>query len=417
MHESVEHARAQRVRRWGWGTLALAGVLALGYWAFRPQPLPVEVAPVVVGRFEQALEEDGQLRLKQRYLVTAPVAGHLARPTLQVGDAVRSGDVVAVLTPSAPALVDGRTQQVLTQRVGAAQAARRAALAQMERLQTAHAQSNLELQRAQALAQSQFAAPAMLDQARLAEQAARQALQAGEAQLQAASFAVAEAQAALLPSATEAPVAQPKSAMLQIKSPALGRVVKLNMGSAGNVVAGQALLEVGDTTALEAVIDVLSTEVGQIAPGAVVALDLGAHLPPRTGRVLRIEPVAFTKVSALGIQEQRVQVVVALDDAPANPALQPPGDGYQVNARIILWAQESALLLPTAALVREGKGWRVFVLEGRHARARTVQITHRNPQQAWVRSGVREGEQVLLYPGQTMADGQVVQVRANSAPN
>ncbi len=390
--------------------LALGGALAVAYWAFQPQALTVEVAAVVQGRFEQTLEEDGQLRLKQRYAVAAPLAGQLARPTLQVGDAVRVGDVVAVLTPSAPPLVDARTQEVMNQRLGAAQATARAAAAQVERLRTAHAQATADLQRAQTLAQDRFVAPAALDQTHLAEQAARQALQTAEAQSQAAEHAWAEARAAAQSQPSEAAQRHPPaSTAIRVKSPTTGQVVKLNMGSAGHVAAGQPLLEVGDTTALEAVIDVLSTEVGQIAPGASVTLGLGPHAPIRSGHVQRIEPVAFTKVSALGVQEQRVQVVVALDEpAPNSPTL---GDGYHVDARILLRAEDKVLLAPTAALVRDGQGWRVYVLEHNHATARAVQVAQLNTQHAWVTSGLREGEQVLLYPGPTMEDGQAVRVQ------
>jgi HlyD family secretion protein len=403
-------SRARNAGKRGLVALAIGGVLALTYWAFRPQPLLVEVAPVVLGRFEQTLQEDGRLRLKQRYAVTAPQAGHLVRPTLQVGDAVNAGDVVAVLTPSAPALVDARTEAVLTQRVGVAEATAGAAAAQVERLRTAQAQAAAELQRARGLAQDQFVAPAALNQAEWAEQAARLALQAAQAQLQAANFAWAEARAALRPPSAETPVGP---ATLRVPSPATGRVVKLHMGSAGHVAAGQPLLEVGDTAALEAVIDVLSTEVGQITPGAVVTLGLGPHLPASPGHVLRVEPVAFTKVSALGVQEQRVQVVVALD--ATSPNASPLGDGYQVDARISLWSEDNVLLVPTAALARDGQGWRVFVLEHGRAQARAVQVAHRNAQHTWVQSGVREGEQVLLYPGPTLVDGQAVQVRDTQA--
>jgi HlyD family secretion protein len=394
--------------------LALGGVLGLAYWAFQPQALTVDVASVAQGRFEQTLEEDGQLRLKQRYAVAAPLAGQLARPTLQVGDVVRAGDVVAVLTPSAPPLIDARTQEMLNQRLGAAQATARAAAVQVERLRTAHAQATADLQRAQALAQDRFVAPAALDQARLAEQAARQALQTAEAQSQAADHAWAEARAAHS-QPSEASQAHPAaSTTIRVKSPATGRVVKLNVGSAGQVVAGQPLLEVGDTRALEAVIDVLSTEVAQIAPGASVTLGLGPHAPARSGHVQRIEPVAFTKVSALGVQEQRVQVVVALDEpAPNSPTL---GDGYQVDARILLRAEDNALLVPTAALVRDGEGWRVFVLEHNRANARPVQVARRNAQHAQVQSGLRAGEQVLLYPGPTLVDGQAVRARSLKTP-
>ncbi len=157
------------------------------------------------------------------------------------------------------------------------------------------------------------------------------------------------------------------------------------------------------------VIDVLSSEVQQIAPGAPASLTLATGAPALPGHVVRIEPVAFTKVSALGIEEQRVNVIVDLDTTSAAP--QRLGDGFRVDARFTVSSQESALLLPSAALVRDGTAWRVFVLDGKRAVARAVTLRERNADTAWVSEGVREGEQVLLYPGTTIGDGQAVKVR------
>ena len=176
------------LRRWAPWALAALAVVALTWWAFQPRPLLVEVAPVTIGRFEQAIEEDGQLRLKHRYLISAPTQAELARPTLKVGDTVRAGDVVATLTPVAPQMIDARTRLVLQQRVGSADAARRASSAQLQRLDTALAQASLEAERSQKLARENFIAPSALDQAVLARRSAQQALEAGRAEVRAAEF-------------------------------------------------------------------------------------------------------------------------------------------------------------------------------------------------------------------------------------
>jgi HlyD family secretion protein len=175
------------------------------------------------------------------------------------------------------------------------------------------------------------------------------------------------------------------------------------------VTAGLPLLEIGDTAAMEAVIDVLSGQVTQVQAGAPVQLSTGSGAPPLPGTVTRVEPVAFTKVSALGIEEQRVNVVVALAAAPAS--MTRLGDGFRVDARITVSSQADALLVPSAALVRDGVQWRVFVVEAGKARARAVQIRDRNADMAWVKEGVKVGETVLLYPGSTIGDGQPVEVR------
>lgn len=397
-------------RRWiGWLLLALAAAL-LVYAAYRPRPMVVEVATVATGTFEQAIEQDGQLRLKNRYVITAPTPAQLQRPTLKVGDAVRAGDVVARLAPVAPQMIDARTRSVLQQRVGSADAARRAAAAQVQRAQTALAQATLEARRSEQLAQQGFIAPSARDQADLARRAAQQALAAAQAEQGMADFAWAEARAALAqaePAAGERP-----AGLWELKSPVNGQVLKLHLDSAAPVTAGLPLLEIGDTAAMEAVIDVLSGEVRQVQPGAAVQLSIGSGAAPIPGTVSRIEPVAFTKVSALGIEEQRVNVIVELDPAAASgPDAQRLGDGFRVDARITVLSQAEALLVPSAALVRDGEGWRVFAVDGGKARARTVQIHDRNADAAWLKDGLRAGDAVVLYPGASMADGQPVKTR------
>lgn len=396
-----------RWRRWAPWAAAALGVAALAFWAFQPRPLLVEVAPVTTGRFEQAIEEDGQLRLKHRYLISAPTQAELSRPTLKVGDTVRAGDVVATLTPVAPQMIDARTRLVLQQRVGSADAVRRASSAQLQRLDTALALASLEAERSQKLARENFIAPSALDQAVLARRSAQQALDAGRAEVRAAEFALAEAQAALARS--EPGSGQRVEGLWSLKSPVDGQVIKLHLDSASPVTAGQHLLEIGDVASVEAVVDVLSSEVQPIAPGTPVSLTLTTGAPALPGHVVRIEPVAFTKVSALGIEEQRVNVIVDLDTTGTAP--QRLGDGFRVDARITVSRQEGALLVPSAALVRNGTAWRVFVVEGQRAVARAVTLRERNADVAWVSEGVREGEQVLLYPGSTITDGQAVKVR------
>ncbi len=394
-------------RRWLVAALLLAAAAALIYAVYRPRPLIVEVATVSTGAFEQTIEEDGRLRLKHRYVITAPTQAALLRPTLKVGDAVRAGDVVAELEPAAPQMIDARTRTVLQQRVGSFDAARRAAAAQVQQAQTALAQATLEAERAGRLAQDNFISASARDQAQLARQAAQQALEAARAEQGRADFALAEARAAL---ARAEPAGNGQATgRWALKSPVDGQVLKLHQDSAVTVTAGQPLLDIGNTAVVEAVIDVLSGEVRQIQPGAAVQLSLGSGAPAIGGQVTRVEPVAFTKVSALGIEEQRVNVIVDL--ASASPDAQRLGDGFRVDARITVFKQPDALLVPTAALVRDGAQWRVFVVEAGRARGRAVQLNDRNADVAWLKEGLREGETVLLYPGSMIADGQPVRLR------
>lgn len=392
-------------RRWGVGAAALAAVAVLVWAAYRPRPIDVETATVAEGRFEQVIEEDGQLRLQQRYLVAAPTAAQLQRPTLKVGDAVKAGDVVAVLAPNAPGLIDARTREVLQQRVGSADAAVAAARANVQRAQAALAQAALEDERSAQLAKDHFIAPSARDQTRLAREAAAQTLKASQSEQSAAEHALGEARAAL----GRAEPAGAAQGLWSLKSPVNGRVIKLHKDSSEPVQAGAPLLEIGDTGAMEAVIDVLSGDAPRIAAGAAVQLSIGRNQPPLAGQVARVDPVAFTKTSALGIEEQRVNVTVALQAPPEE--LQKLGDGFRVDARITVSAQDGALLVPSAALVRQGEGWQVFVVDAGKARARAVTFSDRNADSAWVKDGLKAGETVVLYPGSGMRDGQPVRVK------
>ena len=395
------------IKRWlGWGVAGVV-VAAAAWWAFQPRALVVDTGQVTTGRFEQAIEEDGRLRLKDRFVIAAPTAAELARPTLKVGDAVRAGEVVATLTPVAPQMIDARTRSVLQQRVGSAEAARAAAAAQVARLETALAQARLEAERAQQLARDNFIAASARDQAVLAQQAAQRALDAGRAEQRAADYALAEARAAL--QRAEPGAGARVEGRWDLKSPVDGRVLKLHLESEAPVAVGQPLLEIGDTTALEAVVDVLSGDALRVAVGAPVTLRLGAGVSPLEGHVTKVEPVAFTKISALGIEEQRVNVIVGVDAAALRGT--PVGDGFRVDARIVVAAHDGALLVPSGALVRDGVRWRVFVIDGGRARARAVQVKDRNADVAWIDDGLADGETVLLYPGTTIGDGQRVTVR------
>lgn len=397
-------------RRWLIGGVAVVALAAILWASYRPRPLDVETATVAEGRFEQVVEEDGQLRLQQRYLVTAPTAAQLQRPTLKVGDAVKAGDVVAVLAPAAPGMIDARTRSVLQERVGSADAARVAAAANVRRAQTALAQAALEAERSAQLAKDNFIAPSARDQSRLARDAAAQALKAAQAQQVAAEHAAGEARAAL---GRAEPTGGAPQGLWSLQSPVNGRVIKLHKDSSEPVQAGAPLLEIGDTGAMEAVIDVLSGDAPRVAVGAPVQLSTGRSQPPLAGQVARIEPAAFTKTSALGIEEQRVNVVVSLK-ADAD-ALQKLGDGFRVDARITVSAQDGALLVPSAALVRQGEGWQVFVVEAGKARARAVTFSDRNAESAWVKDGLKAGEAVILYPGSGMRDGLPVRVRGGQS--
>jgi HlyD family secretion protein len=383
---------------WRWLAWSAAGLLVLValWWSFAPRLLAVDVGQVSIGPFEQSTEEDGQLRLRDRYQVAAPMAGQLQRLSLQVGDRVEHQQVLAWLAPMASPLIDPRNQSVLRQRV-----------ARVAQLQASLDQARLQTQRTVQLAQQNFINEAALDQALSNERIAAQALEAGRAEWRAAQFSLAESQAAL--GQTTASPTTTMQRLVPITSPISGQVVKLHLSSAGPVMAGQALLDVGDLSALEAVIDVLSSDARHIPRGAHVALSLDARQAPLAGRVRHIEPTAFTRVSALGIEEQRVNVLVDLLPASPEEALG-LGDGFRVDARIVLSRIEQALRVPSAALVRDGQDWRVWVVQNGRVQARKVLVIDRNSEFGSIEPGpLNAGDPVVLYPAQ-LTEGRRVKI-------
>jgi HlyD family secretion protein len=377
--------------------LVVAVAFAL-VWAFQPRPLPVEVATVARGPFEKTIDDDGRTRVRQRYVIDAPLAGRLARVTLNAGDAVRAGEPVARIAPLAPALLDARTRRELQERVGAAEALLAQARAEVARTEAALAQARLDLERQGALQGAGFLSPALRVQARTRD--------AALAAQHAADHTLAQARAAAAQAAGEGGRALP------VMSPVNGQVLRLMQQSETAVALGTPLMEVGDTGDLEVVVDLLSSDAARLAPGARVHLDAGGTTRP--GRLRRIEPAAFTKVSALGVEEQRVNAIIDFDPAADGKTVPQLGDGFRVDARIVELSQADALLVPVAALFRAGSGeaagWAVFVLAGGRTEQRAVTLGPRGPLKAVVTAGLEAGERVVIYPGDALSNGRRVSV-------
>jgi HlyD family secretion protein len=381
--------------------VAAAGLLA---WAFSPKPVPVETATIANGRYEQAIEEDGRTRLKDRYTVSAPVAARVLRITLREGDRVAAGDTVAVLLPAMSAMVDARSTREATERHHAAKANVTRAAARVARTQLAAEEAQLELHRVEKLAREGFLSASRLDSARLALAGARREVDAARAERDAAGHDEAQAAASLLP-ANGAQGGKP----LNVKSPVPGVVLKVPQASEGTVPAGTALLDVGDPARMEVIAELLTTDAVQAQPGRRAVVERWGG-PPVEGRVRRVEPAAFTKVSALGIEEQRVKVIVDLDSPP--PGWQAMGDGYRVTLRVITQSVEQALLAPVGALFPIGDGGTgVYVVQDGKAKLQPVELGGRNGNEAWVRSGLQAGQTVIVYPPPAVAEGKRVQAR------
>ena len=395
----------------------LAAGLALA-WAFAPRPMAVETASATLGRFEATVEEDGKTRLRDRYLVSAPLAGQLARIALQPGDAVKAGQVVATLTPVVAPMTDERTRREQQARLDTAQVRVKVAAAQIERAQVAVRQAETELRRTEQLAQQGFVAPTQLDTQRLARQAAQKELEAAVQERRVAEAAVEESRAALavVEGARAAragvsaggPTARRDFAL---RSPVDGRVLRVLLTSEATVATGTALLEIGDTARLEIVAELLTTEALKAVPGTPVRIERWGGPAVLEGRVRRVEPAGFTKVSALGVEEQRVNVLINLTSPPAQWAAL--GDGFRVGVRLVVQSVEQALRVPASAVFprADGAGMAVFAVQAGHARLVPVTVGARSGGEVWVREGLAAGAAVVVYPPAGLKDGMAVTVR------
>jgi HlyD family secretion protein len=374
------------------------GVVILGglAMAFGPQRLPVDLALVERGTVEVAVDEDGRTRVRDRYIVTSPVAASLRRITLEPGDQVEEGAELARLDGPEAGLVDARTQAQLRARLGAAQAGVERARALVEAAEAAVVEAREGLRRQEILVETGSGSSSAVERA--------QALvRAREAEVRSATFGVQAATGEVedLNLALRGPPGGAGGSLV-LQSPVTGVVLRVHRESGGAVAPGEPLLELGDPGALEAVVDLLSADAVRVSVGAEASLSGWGGEGELVARVRRIEPAGFTRVSALGIEEQRVNVILE----PAEPggwgAL---GDGFRVEARILVDRAPDVLQIPAGALFRSGEGWAVFVAEGGRLRERLVDVGRRSQARAEVLSGLAEGDRVVVYPSDRVADG------------
>jgi HlyD family secretion protein len=392
-------------RRLGVPVVVLA-VIAGIVWSFVPGPVEVDLGRVTRGAMRVTVDEEGRTRVRERYVVSAPLGGRLRRIPLRAGDAITADDTaVAVVDPTDPTLLDARAVAEAEARVRAARAARERAGPDLERARAAHELAAKQLERARRLYATKVVSHQELDEAESRERIAAEELKAASFAGDIAQFELDVAEAALLrtrPGGADA-------TGFEIRSPIAGRVLRVFEESETVVAAGTHLLEIADPTDLEVEIDVLSSDAVRIRPGARVLLEHWGGERPLTGRVRVVEPGGFTKVSALGVEEQRVNVIVDLLDPPdARPAL---GDGYRVDARIVVWEGEHVLEVPTGALFRHGEAWAVFVVRNGRARLETVEIGRQNASEAEVLGGLEEQDVVVLHPSDQVGDGVAIRAR------
>ena len=383
--------------------LAAAGVA----WSIMPRAVPVEVAVVTKGRFIATVDEDGKTRVRERYVVSAPLTGRLSRVQLKVGDRVKEGDVVATIIPSPAPFLDPRSRREAQERLGAAEAALERAKALVERAKAQTVQADQEYTRTRTLVERGASTTQAVERAELVKRVADRDLRAAEFQLHAAEHELDQARA-LLARYTDGEKEVPET--WNVTAPVAGDILRVTQESETIVQPGSSILEIGDPRDLEVVVDVLSTDAVEIRPGAQATIEHWGGPGVLAGRVRRVEPAAFTKVSTLGVEEQRVNVLIDIVSPPDQWS--GLGDAYQVDAKIVVLAQDDATIIPAGALFRRGGNWNVFVAEQGRAQLRTVALIRRSGRIAAVSSGLGASDQVIVYPSDRIAVGVRVEVKS-----
>jgi HlyD family secretion protein len=383
------------------GVALVGALLAIALW---PETIPVDAGTVARGPLVVTVDEEGRTRVRHRYVVSAPVAGRVLRIDLEPGDRVTAGAEVARVQPEAPPLLDARTRAEAQATIETARAALGRAEAEAQRARAALALAQRELKRAQEMEAAGVIAPRELEARASETQVAEEAVNAASYAVSAARGELERAEARLRPTTPEN-----AGRVISVASPIDGVVLRRLRESESVVPAGEPLLELGDPRQLEIVADLLSTDAVRVEPGARVLVEQWGGSETIQARVRRVEPSGFTKISALGVEEQRVNVVMDFaDPAEAWTAL---GDGYRVEVRIVVWEDENTLLVPTSALFRQGEQWAVYVLRDDAVHITRVEIGRQTGQEAQVLSGLEEGTTVVVHPPDTLVDGVRVQLR------
>jgi HlyD family secretion protein len=398
----MNRASRKRVVFWGSVVVLLGAGLAL---ALRTPPLPVDMTSAVRGALRVTLDHEGRTRVRERYVVAAPVAGRMLRIELEPGDPVTAGrTVLARILPGAPALLDARARAEAEAQVRVAAANLARARAQRDEAREASDHARTEAERTRSLNAEGLATSQERDSADADARVRASAVEAADAAVEAAARDLDMARAALFEGRP-----QPGGRFVEVRAPVGGVLLKRLQESEANVAQGEALVEVADLADLEAVADFLSADAVRIRPGMPVMIDRWGGDAPLHARVERVEPSGFMKISALGVEERRVWVVMAFADP--REAWASLGDGYRVEARVIIWQQPDVLKVATSSLFRRGEDWAVFAVGNGVARLRTVKIGQRNDLEAEIVGGLEAGTRVVAYPSDRIQDGSRVEPR------
>ena len=393
--------------------LAIAAfILGMFAYSFAPTPVTVEARPVVQGNVEVTVEDDGKTRIKEKYTISAPLSGRLDRVQLHAGDLVLAGNtILTTLNPTAPTLLDARSRAEAEARLKAAESARKRSepAVQVAREKVRHYTEEYERAK-QLFERAGSTSHEERDRAEHLMRIANEELRIAEFAVQISEYELELARAALVHTRRpeESKDTNADDWRITIRSPIDGRILRVFQESSAVVTAGTPLMEVGDPSDLEVAIDVLSSDAVKVSPGNRVWLEDWGGAHPLKAHVRHVEPSGFTKVSPLGIEEQRVNVIIDIDSPlKERPTL---GDDFRVEARIVVDEARNVLKVPSGALFRQGDSQAVFVVNDGKAKLRRVTVGRRSSLEAEVISGLTEGEKVVVYPSDKVRDGVWLQL-------
>lgn len=394
-----------RFRTVFWTVVAVLVAVGVGF-AFRPQPIAVDVAQAERGPMQVTVRDEGRTRVRNEYVVSAPVGGRLLRVDYKPGALVAAGDTVARIQPGAPAFLDSRALAEAQASLGAATAALAATREDLERARAQAGYARAEEERVAQLRSRDLVSVESLDRARLDLRVAESALGTANENVRMREAELAAAQTRLLqPGSDEA-----SNTVVNVIAPVPGRVLRVARESETIIPAGAEVMTLGDPSKLEIVVEMLSTDAVQVRPGAQAIIDnWGRNEAPLRGEVRLVEPYGFLKISALGVEEQRVNVIVDF----AGPASEwsTLGHGYRVEAAIVTWQEDDVIQVPVAALFRNGAEWAVFRVVAGRAQLSPVEVGRDNSREAQILAGLADGDTLILYPGDQISDGVSVSAR------
>lgn len=382
--------------------IVAAALVALVAWGFWPKPVLVETATVSRGPLTVRVSEEGKTRIRNRYVVAASVAGRMRRVPLKAGDEVKAGETLLTeIEPAAAPLLDDRTREQAVAAVAMHEAAGMQAAESLAAAKAALKLAEADRERVRSVQRTGTVSQAERDRAEGEASIKAAEVRAIEFAIQVNNYRLAQAKAALARGS-----GNPAGELVQLKSPVSGRVLKVMQESEMVVTPGMPILEVGDPADLEIEAEILSRDAVTIHPGDSVDIEQWGGENPLKGRVRRVEPAAFTKISALGVEEQRVIVLCDLVDPPE--AAKRLGDRYRVEVRVAVWHADDVLTAPAGALFREGNLWRTFLFQDGTAVARTVTAGHSDGHRTEITAGLAVGDELLLHPPDTVKDGTAV---------